>query len=449
MEVNMAQNEAVLETPEGTREAPQAEVGRYCLYARKSSESDERQALSIDSQIKEMMAIAERDGIEVVETIRESHSAKDSGQRPEFMELLRRIREQEFNGILTWAPDRLSRNAGDLGDLVDMMDQGLLKHIKTPSQIFRNSPNEKFLLMILCSQAKLENDNRGINVKRGMKNKCDMGWMPCLPPLGYLNDKANHTIIVDAERAPFIKEAFNKVAEEGYTGRALWSWFNKETEFTTRAGKKMALSMVHNMLRNHFYYGQFMHGGVMHQGKHEPLITKELFDKVREAMQKGPRGRYGEKMFAFTRMITCGRCELGITAEEKVKKLKNGEGRRHVYYHCSGFGKYRCKEGWMREADLIEQFVELIDGMDINRIGMREKLQEEIERYNRFTTGVLGMNPDTSPIPRVDLKMYAKYILRDGSPEEKREILKNIKNKVVLHDGKLSLQNTPELIEPI
>lgn len=147
---------------------------RYCLYARKSSEQDERQALSIDSQIKEMLATAERDGVKVVETIKESHSAKDSGQRPAHMELLQRIRSGEFNGILTWAPDRLSRNAGDLGSLVDLMDQGLLKEIRTHGQIFHNSPNEKFLLMILCSQAKLENDNKGVDVKRGMRTKLDI-----------------------------------------------------------------------------------------------------------------------------------------------------------------------------------------------------------------------------------------------------------------------------------
>lgn len=95
---------------------------RYCLYSRKSSESEERQVLSIDSQVKEMLQIAERDGLEVVEIRRESHSAKNSGQRPVYNELIEDIRKGRFNGILTWAPDRLSRNAGDLGSLVDLMD---------------------------------------------------------------------------------------------------------------------------------------------------------------------------------------------------------------------------------------------------------------------------------------------------------------------------------------
>ena len=107
--------------------------------------------MSIDSQIKEMLQIAERDGLEVIEIRRESHSAKNSSERPVFNSLITDIREGKFGGLLTWAPDRLSRNAGDLGSLVDLMDQKLLLDIRTYGQSFSNSPNEKFLLMILCS----------------------------------------------------------------------------------------------------------------------------------------------------------------------------------------------------------------------------------------------------------------------------------------------------------
>jgi DNA invertase Pin-like site-specific DNA recombinase len=177
----------------------------YCLYARKSSEDDERQALSIDSQIKEMAVQSETQGLRVTEIRKESHSAKQSGQRPVFKQLIADVRRGLFTGILSWAPDRLSRNAGDLGALVDLMDSGHLIEIRTHGQVFTNSPNDKFLLMILCSQAKLENDNRGINVKRGMKTKCELGFRPNMTPLGYLNDhysgKGQKKVFVDKKRA--------------------------------------------------------------------------------------------------------------------------------------------------------------------------------------------------------------------------------------------------------
>jgi len=162
---------------------------RYCLYARKSSEADELQALSIDSQIKEMLSIAEREKLDVVEIRKESHSAKAVGQRPVFNEILKDIRAGKFNAILTWAPDRLSRNAGDLGSLVDLMDQKILYGIRTYSQKFTDSPNEKFLLMILCSQAKLENDNKSLSVKRGLKARAEMGLWLSTAATGYLNEK--------------------------------------------------------------------------------------------------------------------------------------------------------------------------------------------------------------------------------------------------------------------
>ena len=107
---------------------------RYCLYARKSTESDEKQALSIDSQIKEMLRIARKNKLEVTDIRKESHSAKDSGKRPVFNQLIEDINKGKFNGILTWAPDRLSRNAGDLGKMVDLMDKKILIEIRTYGQ---------------------------------------------------------------------------------------------------------------------------------------------------------------------------------------------------------------------------------------------------------------------------------------------------------------------------
>ena len=147
---------------------------KYCLYARKSTESDEQQALSIDSQIKEMLEMAKAENMEIADIRRESHSAKDSFQRPVYNKLLADVRSGMFNGILCWARP-LSRNAGDLGAVVDLMDQGRLHEIRTHGQRFTNNPNEKFLLMILGSQAKLENDHKGINVKRGLRAKCEKG----------------------------------------------------------------------------------------------------------------------------------------------------------------------------------------------------------------------------------------------------------------------------------
>ena len=417
---------------------------RYCLYARKSQESDERQALSIDSQIKEMLAIAERDGLDITEIRRESHSAKASGARPVYKQLLADIRKGMFSGILTWAPDRLSRNAGDLGSLVDLMDQGLLKEIRTHGQRFTNNPNEKFLLMILCSQAKLENDNRGINVKRGQRTRAEMGYRPCMAPLGYLHERpageSKSRIVVDSKRGPFITQMFEHVAYHGASGRVLYKWL-KEEGFRTRGNKLAPLSMIYRMLRNPYYTGryEFPKGSSKWiKGDYEPLVSKELFEEVQKLLDIGPKPAWGSKDFTFIRMMICGGCGSGITAEEKHKKLKDGSIRRYVYYRCTHAKNLHCKEPSIREDELIQQLSELIDDLDLDMIGMKTKLEDEIKRYQKFTHGVLGQKTQT-PIQEIDIKTYAKYIMREGTKMERRELLGYFLSPIVLAAGSITL----------
>lgn len=425
--------------------APISQTIRYCLYARKSSEDDERQAMSIDSQIKEMLIMSQREGLNIVEIRKESHSAKDSGARPVYNELLNDIRGGHFNAILTWATDRLSRNAGDLGRLVDLMDQGKLLDIRTHGQRFTNSPNEKFLLMILGSQAKLENDNRGVNVKRGLKTRAEMGHRPCMPPLGYLIQKqlnGKSKIIIDPIRAPIIRQAYQKVASGESTGRMLYKWMKEEAGFVSMKGGTMVLSSIYRMLQNNYYYGTFEYpaqSGNWIQGDYEPLITKELYDKVQKNLRQPPKS-YAVKPFHFVRMLKCGECGSGITAEEKRKKYDSGKERKFVYYHCTRYvGKKKCEQPFIREEDLLEQLIKIMDEISLDQIGTRQKLENEVLRFKRFAEGVLGQKTDEK-VPEMDIRNYAKYILREGTKEEKRDILSCLKSKLYLKDRQVSLK---------
>ncbi|MFA5000761.1 MAG: recombinase family protein [Candidatus Paceibacterota bacterium] len=410
---------------------------KYVLYARKSTESEERQILSIDSQVKEMLQLAERDNLEIVDIRREAHSAKDSGQRPIFKELLEDIRQGRFNGILTWAPDRLSRNAGDLGSVVDLMDQKLLLQIRTYGQTFINSPNEKFLLMILCSQAKLENDNKSVNVKRGLRTRCEMGLRPGVPPTGYLNEKRSDRkcqAIIDPERAPVIKQVFEKVAYDKWSGKKLYMWLRFELNFRTSAGKKhLSLGNIFRILYNPFYYGAFEYpknSGNWYQGKHEPIITRELFDQT-HAQLKSNVLRVENQEFAFTKLMTCGLCGSGICADEKFKKQQNGNVHRYVYYGCTKAKDAHCKCGYIEEKDLIKQFELLLDKIDLNEISIKEKIKTEVERFKKFQRVILGLK-DKIEVGEIDIKNYAKFILRDGTNIEKRELLTCLKSKIIL-----------------
>lgn len=427
-------NKSILET----------ESIKYCLYARKSSEAEERQALSIDSQIKEMLTLAQRDNLNIVDIYRESHSAKACGQRPEFNKLLTDIREEKFNGILVWHPDRLSRNAGDLGSIVDLLDQKKLVEIRTYSQRFTNNPNEKFLLMILGSQAKLENDNKSINVKRGLKTQVENGLWPSVAPTGYLNSKNKNQkchVLIDPVRAPTIKEIFRKVAYEGLSGRKIFRWL-KEIKFVTKNGKPLTLSNVYTILNNHFYHGVFEYpksSGKWYEGKHTPIITKDLFDDAQKQLHIQERKVNKNKEFAFTKMLTCGRCGSGVTAQEKYKPLKDGSVNKYIYYGCTRSKDINCKEGYIEEKVLLDQLLEIIDKIDLDSSGIRKKLEKEIERHKRFHVGIMGKSDEDYKVKDVDIRNYAKYLLSEGNIFEKRDILGCLKSRLYLKDKNMVL----------
>lgn len=416
----------------------------YCLYARKSSESEERQSLSIDSQIKEMQKLAEREGLSIKEVRRESRSAKSRGDRPIFNELINDVRFGKFGGILTWATDRLSRNAGDLGALVDLMDAGKLLDIRTYNQRFTNSPNEKFLLMILGSQAKLENDNRSVNVKRGIRSRVQAGLWPGPAPIGYLNQNRTDKkceVIIDTSRAPTIKQMFEKVANNRMSTRNIYQWL-KDIGFRSHHGKVFAHSSVQRTLNNPFYYGRFEHpkkSGKWHTGKHEPIITKALFQKVQDRLHRIQTKR-SVKEFSFVRLFTCGLCGSGIVAEDKVKKLSDGTMAHYIYYGCSRGRDRFCKNSYIREEELIKELVGIIDTAEIDELGIRYKFDEEVTRYGKFLNHVLGKPTDLKAEEiELNIRAYAKYVLMDGSKTEKRELLGHLRSRLVYTHKKFRL----------
>lgn len=419
---------------------------KYCLYARKSTESDEQQALSIDSQVKEMTAIADRLKLNVINIKKESHSAKESGQRPVFKELLEEVQKGVYNGILTWAPDRLSRNAGDLGAVVDLMDQRKLLHIQTYGQTFSNSPNEKFLLMILCSQAKLENDNKSVNVKRGLRARVEMGLWPCKPPTGYTKYKRMDQkceSIIDPDRAPIIKQMFEKIAYDGWSGRKVYQWLKYDINFKTENNIPLSLGNLYRIFQNHFYYGRFefpKESGNWYNGSHKPIITKELFDLVQEKIKSQTlEPRSSQKEFAFTKIMTCGLCGSGITADEKFKHQKNGNVNRYVYYKCTRTRDQDCPCGFINEEDLIVQLQDLMDDLEIQTVPMKEKITAEVQRFKKFEQMLLGTKTAVT-VKDIDIRNYSKFILIEGSMDEKREFIRCLKSGLVLKNKEVLLK---------
>jgi hypothetical protein len=149
--------------------------------------------------------------------------------------------------------------------------------------------------------------------------------------------------------------------------------------------------------------------------------------------------RVQDKEFAFTKMITCGLCGSGVTADEKFKQLKDGTTNRYVYYGCTKFKDKNCPCGYLREEELIEQLANIFDTVSLDEIGMKDKIKAEIESHNEFQESVLGQKSGKVKVREVDIRNYAKHILRKRPIYEKRELLCHLRSKLVLKEKRLSL----------
>ena len=245
-------------------------------------------------------------------------------------------------------------------------------------------------------------------------------------------------------KVKYILYARKSTESEEWSGRKVYHWLKFELNFKTKGNKNLSLSNIYIILQNSFYYGVFEYpekSGNWYTGKHEPIVTKELFDKAQEQLKRDQIVRSELKEFAFTKLITCGLCGSGVTADEKFKKRKDGSTIRYVYYGCTRSRNINCKCGYLREEDLIEQLVKLLDKIDLNEIHMKQKFEEEVARLNKFqrsffeTKGLAKAN-----IRQIDLKDYAKYVLREGTAIEKREFLDCIKSKLILKNKVVMLE---------
>jgi predicted metal-binding protein len=201
------------------------------------------------------------------------------------------------------------------------------------------------------------------------------------------------------------------------------------------------MSTIQKILCTPFYYGEFefpRKSGNWYKGIHTPLITKELYDQVREQTDAKKRLQYVyKKNFAYTKLMKCGLCGGNVTAEEKFKALKDGSIARYVYYGCTRSKDPSCKIRYIREEYLIQSLRELVDKLSLDDLGLRGQFEKEVERIHRFNCDVMGKPPMYTDAEEqdVDIKKYIKYILLDGSIEEKRNILLNLKSKLILKDG--------------
>src|SRR3989339_1328094 len=210
---------------------------KFFLYARKSTDVEDKQVLSIEAQITELRAFGKQNNLIIVEEFVEKQSAKIPG-RPIFGEMLKRIEHGEADGILAWHPDRLARNSVDGGQVIYLIDCGHIAALKFPQFWFEPTPQGKFMLNIAFGQSKYYVDSLSENTKRGLRQKVKRGEYPSFAPIGYLNDSRIKSVVVDKKKSGIIRKAFELYAQNNSRLEDI-SNFLAQQGIISRSGKSL------------------------------------------------------------------------------------------------------------------------------------------------------------------------------------------------------------------
>ena len=328
-------------------------MNTYFLYARKSTDVEDKQVLSIDAQLNELRDFAGREDLNVVNELVEKRSAKTPG-RPVFNAMLERIEAGEADGIIAWHPDRLARNSIDGGRIIYLLDTGKIKTLKFPTFRFESDPQGKFMLNIMFGQSKYYVDSLSENTKRGLREKVRRGEYPGHAPFGYVNDHRTRKIVVVPKEAEIVRQAFELYAT-GQTKLDSLREFFADHGIRTNKGKLVGRSFVSHVLSNPLYYGHFIYAGEIHEGNHQPIISKKLFDEVQAVLNRRWRYSPGEqstKPKELLGLFHCADCGGAITAE-----IQKG----HTYYRCTKKNRaQRCFQPYIREEALNDEITALL-----------------------------------------------------------------------------------------
>ncbi|HYK01050.1 MAG TPA: recombinase family protein [Thermoanaerobaculia bacterium] len=409
---------------------------RTAIYARKSTESDDRQVQSLDAQLHWALTRCADVGLGDPIIFKEAQSAKTPG-RPEFNRLMELVDAGEVDTIVTWKADRLARNARDAGTVQWALESGRLKQIITSDRPYtRDADVELFLGLELSLSAKYSKD-LSKNVQRGIAEKLRRGEWSWKAPLGYRNlrENADHSVIVvDEPMAAYVRRMYALAADGSYSIGRLADLARDDWKLRLPVGrsktetKPLTRSGVHSILTNPFYYGAMIVKGEAYQGSHEPLVSKEQFDLVQDALA-GRRllaDRPKRLRFKLSALMSCGHCGRRMSGFVKTKP----SGKQYVYYVCSKHLQGACPQPLVAEAKLYPELYRILSRISLAPVeyeiasDLAGKVQlKQLEELERLTTGEAAESSDTETrISRLLDLLLAGQISESEFARKRREL---------------------------
>ena len=329
------------------------------ILARVSTEEQKEAGNSLPAQLTRLENYCRRKGFEIVKTYSFDETAYKP-KRDEFDKTLEYIQSSgEKVALCLDKVDRFSRDVFDkrVGLLYDLAMQDRVElHFASDNLVINSkiSASEKFQFTMSLGLAKYYSDAISDNVWRAIEQKLRNGEWPGKAPIGYINfdrEDGKKWIEPDLEKRDLVIYMFEEYGTSNY------SLFTLRKRIKEEFGIAMSRAQIHNTLKNLFYYGEMLYNGKIHPHAYEPLISRELYDRVQDVLagwHKKPF-KYGSKPFAYRGLITCLDCGCILTPEES---------KGHVYYHCTqARGKHNAP--WLKEKDITDRVSELLKGMVI------------------------------------------------------------------------------------
>lgn len=493
---------------------------KYILYCRKSTESEDKQVQSIEDQINKGKELSESKGLPIIEVLTETKSAKNPDRRPQFNKMIQMIKSGKANGIITWAINRLSRNPLEYGLIHQMLQDGVIKSIWTSTE--EHKPGDNVLIFyMLGGMANHDTQQTSVGTKRGLTSKAKKGWFPSVAPIGYLNnklkDKGEKDILVDFDRFPIIRKMWDLMLTGKYSVSQILeianeNWGLRTVKRRSVGGKKLSINGLYGIFSNIFYTGtRFIWNGSEYEGRHEPMITLEEFEKVQELLgRKGKPRKVRKHKSTYNNLMSCGECSRGVTGDKKVKVLSTGETAEYILYRCNRKNSdhnYKCSQKkYINEKELerqveleIERFIipSRFEDWALETVGeddkkdyeqrinilaslnkaledVEEQLHEVVQMRARKLIDDEQFKVETEPLKKEKEKLraqlreaekrsddqqenvengfnfatYGRIWFIEGDYETKRDILFSLGSNLLLKDGKVQL-NAPNWLEPI
>ncbi len=330
---------------------------------RRVSSDEQKDKYSIPAQIDQQEKYAKENGFKIVKAYEVSESAKEPGRKG-FNDMLAYAKKHKIGHVLFKKADRSARNETDAAMIVRLArTTDISFHFIEEGMILnKNSKNHEFTIyMINCVIATLMPRDLSVNVSGAFEKKARLGHYPMVAPYGYINYRKSKGdtshIIVDPNKAPFVKRMYELYATGHYSYRSLAKQMSEEG-FRMSASVKCSKKNVETILNNCIYMGDFMFKGVRYEGKHEPIITRELYQQVQKIIRSQTITRPNKREFLYSGLFKCSHCGCSLVGE-----LHKG---KYIYYHCTGNKGGDCKRKYIPEPKIEEALLMILEGLKMS-----------------------------------------------------------------------------------